>query len=138
VKCKIEFTPFLGDASENSLHFTRLAYIKWHQDRRFEFLRERLHMYPGFLVQISNRDLSVQSPECGGAAPTDEVLTGNARDEPSLFFQKLRFERRRQALRRGSNSRQHITCQPTRFWLIRRIIWSLEITLIYLKLITVS
>ena len=81
----------LAISLENRLHLAGCAHVERHQDRRFEFARQRFDVFLGFVVEIGDRELRAQRAKRLGAAPGDGLVIGNADDEASLAFEQLRF-----------------------------------------------
>ena len=89
---EIEMSPRLGDALENRLHLAGLAYIERHQNRGFEFARQRLDVFFGLFIEISYREFGAEGAERLGAAPGDRLVVGDANNEALLAFEKLGFD----------------------------------------------
>ena len=86
---KIKLAPFLRDTFEHRLHLTGGADVERHEDRSFQFARERLDEFLRLVVEVGHRHLCAEGAEGLGTAPGDRLIVGNADDEAFLAFEKF-------------------------------------------------
>ena len=91
---EIEAAPFGGNPLEDRFGLAGRDDIERHEDRRLEFLGERLDEFLGLFVEVGHRELGPERPKSPRAAPGDGLLVGDADDEAALSFQQLRFHDR--------------------------------------------
>src|SRR5579859_807088 len=75
---KVELSPVLPDALEDLLSLALSVHVERHEDRRFQFFRQRLDMFLRAVVQIGNGQLRSKGTECLGASPGDRLVVCDA------------------------------------------------------------
>ena len=87
MKQKIQLAPFLLDPLEDLLELSFGVDVERHEDRRFEFLGERLDMFLGPIVQIGDGQIRAQGPKRLCAAPSNGLIVGDPNDQAFSSFQ---------------------------------------------------